>query len=215
MRTPEEIKAYKRQWYLDNKERTKERSKELKKVYKEVNRDKIKQQSKEYHERTKDKAKAYYEANKEHIKARQKKFRQENWELIRQREKEAQIKKRQDPFYKLKDSIRNRVRASMKSKGFSKNNKTLEILGCTFEEFKLHMEKQFEDWMTWDNHGNPKDGVLDPNKTWDIDHIIPITTAKTEDDIYIDLTITPIFSHYAAILIDLLKEIIKTLRLSL
>jgi hypothetical protein len=184
MRTPEEIKAYKRQWYLDNKERTKERSKELKKVYKEANRDKIKQQSKEYHERTKDKAKAYYEANKEHIKARQKKFRQENWELIRQREKEAQIKKRQDPFYKLKDSIRNRVRASMKSKGFSKNNKTLEILGCTFEEFKSHMEKQFEDWMTWDNHGNPKDGILEPNKTWDIDHIIPITTAKTEDDVY-------------------------------
>ena len=184
MRTPEEIKAYKRQWYLDNKERTKERSKELKKVYKEANRDKIKQQSKEYHERTKDKAKAYYEANKEHIKARQKKFRQENWELIRQREKEAQIKKRQDPFYKLKDSIRNRVRASMKSKGLSKNNKTLEILGCTFEEFKLHMETQFEDWMNWDNHGNPKDGVFEPNKTWDIDHIIPITTAKTEDDVY-------------------------------
>lgn len=184
MRTPEEIKAYKRQWYLDNKERTKERSKELKKVYKEANRDKIKQQSKEYHERTKDKAKAYYEANKEHIKARQKKFRQENWELIRQREKEAQIKKRQDPFYKLKDSIRNRVRASMKSKGLSKNNKTLEILGCTFEEFKLHMENQFQDWMTWDNHGNPKDGVFEPNKTWDIDHIIPITTAKTEDDVY-------------------------------
>jgi hypothetical protein len=38
--------------------------------------------------------------------------------------------------------------------------------------------------MTWDNHGNPKDGVFDLNKTWDIDHIIPITTAKTEDDVY-------------------------------
>lgn len=183
MQTPEEIKAYKRQWYLDNKERTKERSKELKKVYKEANSDKIKQQSKEYHERTKELKKTYYETNKEHIKTRQKKFRQENWELIRQREKEAQIKKRQDPFYKLKDSIRNRIRASMKSKGFSKNNKTLEILGCSFEEFKLHMENQFEDWMTWDNHGNPKDGILEPNKTWDIDHIEPIITAKTEDDI--------------------------------
>lgn len=180
----QESKTYKNQWYLDNKERTKERSKELKKVYTEANRDKIKQQSKEYHERTKDKAKAYYEANKEHIKARQKKFREENWELIRQREKEAQIKKRQDPFYKLKDSIRNRVRASIKSKGYSKNSKTLDILGCSFCEFKSHMESKFEDWMNWDNYGNPKDGIIELNKTWDIDHIIPITTAKTEDDVY-------------------------------
>ena len=41
----------------------------------------------------------------------------------------------------------------------------------------------FEPWMNWGNHGNPKDGVIEPNKTWDIDHIIPLSSAKTEDDI--------------------------------
>ena len=37
--------------------------------------------------------------------------------------------------------------------------------------------------MNWDNKGNPKDGILELNKTWDIDHIIPISTAITEEDI--------------------------------
>ena len=37
--------------------------------------------------------------------------------------------------------------------------------------------------MNWDNYGNPKDGILEINKTWDIDHIIPTTTAKTEEEL--------------------------------
>ena len=57
------------------------------------------------------------------------------------------------------------------------------ILGCLFEEFKQYIENQFADWMTWDNHGNPDDGILELNKTWDLDHIIPISEAKDESDI--------------------------------
>ena len=37
--------------------------------------------------------------------------------------------------------------------------------------------------MTWDNHGNPKDGIYELNKTWDLDHIIPISTAISEEDV--------------------------------
>ena len=37
--------------------------------------------------------------------------------------------------------------------------------------------------MNWDNYGNPKDGILKPNKSWDIDHIIPTSLAKTEEDV--------------------------------
>jgi hypothetical protein len=37
--------------------------------------------------------------------------------------------------------------------------------------------------MTWENYGNPKDGILELNKTWDIDHIIPLYDAITEEDI--------------------------------
>jgi len=33
------------------------------------------------------------------------------------------------------------------------------------------------------NYGNPKDGVLEINKTWDIDHIIPISSVNTEQEL--------------------------------
>jgi len=28
-----------------------------------------------------------------------------------------------------------------------------KIIGCTFEEFKHHIECKFEPWMNWDNYG--------------------------------------------------------------
>ena len=62
----------------------------------------------------------------------------------------------------------------------SKISKTQEILTCSFKEFKSHIESQFEDWMTWDNRGL-YNGEL--NYGWDIDHIIPISSAKTEEDV--------------------------------
>ena len=37
--------------------------------------------------------------------------------------------------------------------------------------------------MNWDNYGNPKDGIYELSKTWDIDHMIPISSAKTEEEL--------------------------------
>jgi len=89
-------------------------------------------------------------------------------------------KRKSDPIFKLKKDTRSLVRASFISRGFKKYTKTETILGCTLQEFKLHIEKQFEPWMSWDNHG-----VYNhiPNTTWQIDHIIPLETAKTSEDI--------------------------------
>lgn len=41
--------------------------------------------------------------------------------------------------------------------------RTEESLGYSAEDLKTHIESQFEDWMSWDNHGD-----------WHIDHIQPI-----------------------------------------
>ena len=90
----------------------------------------------------------------------------------------------EDPLYKLKVSFSRRLNKLIKRVEFDKStNKPyyLDKLGCSFEEFKIYLESKFEDWMTWENYGL-YNGEL--NYGWDIDHIIPSATAKTEDDIY-------------------------------
>lgn len=77
----------------------------------------------------------------------------------------------------------NSILISIKRGGYTKKTKTYEILNCSFEDFKIFIESKFEDWMNWYNYGNPKDGILELNKSWDLDHIIPISYAKTEEEI--------------------------------
>ena len=55
---------------------------------------------------------------------------------------------------------------------FSKKNKTENILGCTYQEFFTHIESQFLNGMSWENRSK-----------WEIDHIIPLAKAKTEEEI--------------------------------
>ena len=77
-----------------------------------------------------------------------------------------------DPIYRFKVKIRKRIRSILKDRGYTKKSKTHEILGISYEEFNLHMERQFVKGMTWDNYGE-----------WHIDHIIPLATAICEDDV--------------------------------
>jgi hypothetical protein len=94
------------------------------------------------------------------------------------------LKRMEDPVYKLKVSFSRRLNRFLKRGGCNKSpNKSyyLDKLGCSFEELKTYLESKFEDWMTWENYGK-YNGELDYG--WDLDHIIPLSKAKTEDDIY-------------------------------
>lgn len=51
-------------------------------------------------------------------------------------------------------------------RGKSKSAKSLELLGCSLEEYRNYLEIQFRDGMTWDNYGN----------YWHIDHKIPCSS---------------------------------------
>ncbi len=128
--------------------------------------------------------KNYKENNSYLIKIKRKEYRLLNADKIRNDRKLYNRKKRNsDSFFKLKSNISTLIRMSFNNKNIKKNTKTEKILGCSFESFKIHLESKFEPWMSWDNYGNPKDGLLEINKTWDIDHIEPISTAKTEEDV--------------------------------
>lgn len=113
-----------------------------------------------------DKKKKYYKENKEQIKKR---IIKRHYELLKT-----------DILYKLKQNVRTLINNSFRDIGLKKNSKTEALLGCTFEEFKNYLESKFEPWMTWKNRGL-YNGEL--NYGWDVDHIIPLSTAKTEEDI--------------------------------
>lgn len=82
-------------------------------------------------------------------------------------------KRRKDPLFKLKGNIRSYIYQSVRLKGYGKNTKTYNILGCEWIVLKEHIESQFDEFMNWENYGS----------YWDIDHIIPLSLGKTEDEI--------------------------------
>lgn len=168
--TPDEKKEYRKQYMKIYREQNKEKTKTYMKEYYEENKDTLKENKKEYYKKNKNnilnKHKSYQKTNKEKINKRKNIYRKDKREF--------------DSLYNLKHCIRGLINISFKEKGFKKNSKTVMILGCTFIEFKQHIENQFQPWMNWENKGlyNGTEGY-----GWDIDHIIPISSAKTEDEV--------------------------------
>ena len=130
-------------------------------------------QTREYNKNNPDKVKLARFLNKEHIR---------NYSKNNRTTINIQVKSRRknDPIFKLSRDIRTSINQRLKGK-YKKSKKTEEILGCTFEEFKQHIESLWEPWMNWNNHGL-YNGEL--NYGWDIDHIIPASSAQSEDEIY-------------------------------
>lgn len=81
-------------------------------------------------------------------------------------------RRKTDPVFKLMGNMRSRLYIAFKKKDWKKGCKTSEILGCTPEEAKIHIESKFKTGMTWENYGK-----------WHIDHIIPLCSAKNEEEI--------------------------------
>jgi hypothetical protein len=69
-----------------------------------------------------------------------------------------------DPVGHLSHLVNVSVNKALKA---NKSKHSIEYLGCNIEEFKEHIENQFVEGMTWENHGE-----------WHIDHIIPIKYEK-------------------------------------
>ena len=191
-------KEYSSKYYKNNKEIL------LKKglKYKEENREVLREKSLEYYYNTKversekiresnkknregkdfsEYRKEYYLNNKEEISERKKKYRKDNKNKINEYQRfYINQRLKNDILFKISHYYRNMIRKSFNRGGFNKKSKTFEILGCSFEEFKLYLENKFEDWMDWNNRGL-YNGEL--NYGWDIDHIIPISSAETEEDV--------------------------------
>ena len=180
LKNKERLKEQHKAYYLKNKEHLNEKSREYylknkgriienqKKYYLE-NKEHIAKYSKEY-------CKDYYLKNKEHMRKIAKEWRSKNKESISLRGRKhflenkehiykrtnerKKIRRKNDPNYKLLSNLRTRLWYALK--GNSKSASTMELIGCTINELRKHLESKFEPWMNWENQGLGG---------WDIEHI--------------------------------------------
>lgn len=160
------IKENEKKWRISNKERIKL----VKKEYREKNREKNREREKKYRqtEKYKEYRKKYREQNREKL-LEQQRNRSEYYLNYRKKRYKEEI------IYRLIDISKTRLREIIKIKNVKKNKKTFDIIGCTPQFLKEHIEKQFKDGMNWENYGL---------FGWHIDHIIPLSSAKTEEELY-------------------------------
>jgi hypothetical protein len=110
--------------------------------------------------------------NKEKYDSYMKTWRNENRELINTYIK---TRKLSNPLFKITENCRGRLREILLVSSINKKTKTFDIIGCSPEFLKNYLENQFTDGMSWDNYGY---------YGWHIDHIIPLSSANTEEQIY-------------------------------
>ena len=73
-------------------------------------------------------------------------------------------KRKNDVNFKIASYYRNRVLRALKNYSKGKQLKTIELIGCSIDELKKHLEINFKEGMTWENYGY---------NGWHVDHIIP------------------------------------------
>jgi hypothetical protein len=123
---------------------------------------KVKREKPKVREKRKRNKAAWDERNKEHRLAYSKEYysNQENRDKVNAYRRNRRAT---DPVYKLQANVRCAIRHGFFYHNAAKDNSTWKALPYTPQQLKEHLERQFSDWMTWENYG----------KRWDIDHIYP------------------------------------------
>jgi hypothetical protein len=169
----------------DYRRKNKERIAEKNKIYRINNSERINNQRKNHREinreRLKNKQRLYYINNTDKARSSLKKYYAKNKDKIRaylylNRERRKENRRRynkerlaNDEFFSLKERVRGAIKDAFRNSGYTKKHSSSKILGCTWEELKLHIENKFTEGMSWDNRGE-----------WHIDHYYPSSKARDE-----------------------------------
>ena len=128
------------------------------------------------------KSKEYYQT--EQGKSARKKYNEDN----KENRNEYLVKKRkEDPILALAHNLRTRTSHAFSERGYTKRSKTYDYLGISFEDLKEYISHLFEEGMSWDNR-----------EDWHIDHIIPLASANSEEELIAlchYLNLNPIWAH--------------------
>lgn len=174
-----ENENYQKQWrkayYEKNAKKIGEYQIEYRKNHSEEIAEYNKKYRKENKEILKEKQRIY---NQEHIEQRRehdRKYRKNNVDKLRiYRESYRKQKIESDPLFKLTVNIRHLISNSLRKQGYTKKTRTYKILGCDYDEFNQYLLQTYKN-----NYGEDWDGKEDIH----IDHIIPLASAKSEEDV--------------------------------
>jgi hypothetical protein len=163
---------------------------ECQKKYLEDNKEKVKEQNQQYNQKRRDQKKKWSELNKEKVNFSRKKWLDSNKEIraeyVKEYNKQYYIDNKKirsdysnqkqkeyrktNPLFKVKSNLRRRINRYIKNKSKS----TEEIIGISYTEFLKYLGSKFTKGMTIENLGNDIH----------IDHIIPLSSAKSEEELY-------------------------------
>ena len=105
--------------------------------------------------------KRYYQKNREERIMKNRAYELANKDKTRENHKLYMRKRRQDPKWRLKESIMALINFHL----LKKTKQTNEYLGCSYEEYFTYLEERFDGKMHWENYGS----------YWEIDHIHPLS----------------------------------------
>jgi hypothetical protein len=126
------------------------------------NREHILNQKRAYHDKKRHQINEYRIRNAKKLRAANSRWHRENRDRIRERKRIESRRRRENLAGRIACNIRSKMGKWMKRGGVKPANSEA-LLGCSFEEFRCHIERQFKRSMTWQNYGCG----------WHIDHIIP------------------------------------------
>jgi predicted nucleic acid-binding Zn ribbon protein len=179
-RNREKRLAYKHKHYNENIEKLKE----LGRKYFNKNKNEILSKRREkYHnniEEEREKDRIYRSNNKDKVSKWNRNQRIKHPKYFKEYTKKYQPianenrknRRKTDINFKLRGQIRSRIKGAIKDQWGIKSQKTIDLLGCSVEEAKKHIESQFKEGMSWDNWSF---------KGWHIDHIKPCASFDLRD----------------------------------
>jgi hypothetical protein len=146
--------VYQKQWQKAWYDRNRDSILAKRNLYRQENREKILASKRKWNAANKDKCYAYgykhRQTNKDKILARNAAWAKANRKKINMR---VNKRKREDLNFSIGMRLRIRVCQAVRNSGkkSEKSEKTIELLGCSIESFRIYIESKFEPGMTWEN----------------------------------------------------------------
>lgn len=184
----EERNAYMREWNKKNRDKKRESDRKYREAHKDEikayhkgwrdsNREHLNEMQrgkyKENPEAFKERKERYVNSHLEQVKESRTRYKKENRQKCTDYERN---KRHNDPIYRFRSGARHLIWSYNRKKGYKGGKTVWEMVGCDFDSFLVHIQSQFTEGMTMENYGLSEG-------CWNIDHIVPISTAETDEDI--------------------------------